>query len=173
MCMRERPTLVEQIGIVSVAVDRPKESIVIITARNYPSTTHIPRRQIRRVDLRDNLRERVALLLDQRGGDAVPRYSAARLAARTRAVSPSSAPETLSKNSSQAALILPPVSTMKGTKLLWSLWQCHCAGHGGPRHAAWAVRVIEGNEPDQRARASFADDPLHGLYSVEEGDLPL
>ncbi len=56
MCMRDRPTLVNQIGIVSVAVDGPKESIVIITPRNYPSTTHIPRRQIRRVDLRDNLR---------------------------------------------------------------------------------------------------------------------
>ncbi len=25
-------------------------------------------------------------------------------------------------------------------------------------------RVAEGNEPDQRARASFADEPLHGLY---------
>ena len=56
MCMRDRPTLVKQIGIFSVAVNRPKQSIVIITARNYPSTTHIPRRKIRRVDLRDNLR---------------------------------------------------------------------------------------------------------------------
>ena len=37
-------------------------------------------------------------------------------------MSPSSAPETLSKKSSPAALILPPVSTMKGTKLLWSLY---------------------------------------------------
>jgi hypothetical protein len=40
--MRDRPTLVKRIGVVSVAADRRKESIVIITARNYPSTTHIP-----------------------------------------------------------------------------------------------------------------------------------
>jgi hypothetical protein len=46
----------QQIGIFSVVVNRPKQSIVIITNRNYPSTTHIPRRKIRRVDLRDNLR---------------------------------------------------------------------------------------------------------------------
>ena len=44
-------------------------------------------------------------------------------------------------------------------------WRCNCSGHGGPRHiSAWVGRVAEGNEPDQRARASFADEPLHGLY---------
>ena len=37
-------------------------------------------------------------------------------------------------------------------------------GHGGPRHSAWAERIVEGNEPDQQARAAFAEDPLHGLY---------
>ena len=43
-------------------------------------------------------------------------------------------------------------------------WRCNCADHGGPRSATWAVRITEGNEPDQRAIASFAEDPLHGLY---------
>ena len=43
-------------------------------------------------------------------------------------------------------------------------WRCNCADHGGPRSASWAVRIAEGNEPDQRAIASFAEDPLHGLY---------
>ena len=42
-------------------------------------------------------------------------------------------------------------------------WRCNCSGHGGPRHSAWAERIAEGNEPDQRARASFTDEPLHGL----------
>ena len=66
------------------------------------------------MDLRDDLRQHVALLPDQRIGDPVQRR------ARAFAVSPSSAPETVSKNFSPAALILPPVSTMKGTKLIWS-----------------------------------------------------
>jgi hypothetical protein len=43
-------------------------------------------------------------------------------------------------------------------------WRGNCSCHGGPRHSAWAERVVEGNEPDQRVGASFADDPLHGLY---------
>ena len=58
MCMRDRPTL-DVVGIFSVAVDGPKDSITIITLRNHPRTTHIPRRQgysSRRVDLNDNLR---------------------------------------------------------------------------------------------------------------------
>jgi hypothetical protein len=56
MCMRDRPSLaIKQIGIISVAVDRPKQIIIVITARSHPSTTHIPHREIRRVDLRDNL----------------------------------------------------------------------------------------------------------------------
>ena len=43
-------------------------------------------------------------------------------------------------------------------------WRCNCTDHGGPRHSAWAERIIEGNEPDQQARTSFAEEPLHGLY---------
>ena len=54
--MRDRPTLVNVVSIFSVAVDGPKDSITIITLRNHPRTTHIPRRQVRRVDLSDNLR---------------------------------------------------------------------------------------------------------------------
>ncbi len=46
MCMRDRPTVVKQIGIVGEVVDGPKEGIVIITPRNYPSTTHIPRPRV-------------------------------------------------------------------------------------------------------------------------------
>ncbi len=42
--------------------------------------------------------------------------------------------------------------------------QCNCTDHGGPRHSAWAERIIESNEPDQQDRASFAEEPLHGLY---------
>ena len=53
--MRDRPTL-DVVGIFSVAVDGPKDSITIMTLRNHPRTTHIPRRQVRRVDLNDNLR---------------------------------------------------------------------------------------------------------------------
>ncbi len=42
------------------------------------------------------------------------------VAARTVAGTPSSAPETVSKNFSPAAMMLPPVLMMKGTKLLSS-----------------------------------------------------
>ena len=43
-------------------------------------------------------------------------------------------------------------------------WRCKCSGHGGRRHSAWAERIVESNESDQQARASFADEPLHRLY---------
>ena len=43
-------------------------------------------------------------------------------------------------------------------------WQCNCTDHGGSRLSAWAERIVEGNEPDQQARPSFAEEPLHGLY---------
>ncbi len=112
MCLRDRPTLaIKQIGIISVVVDRPKQIFVVITARSHPGTIHIPHREIRRVDLRDNLRQHVALLPDQRGGDPVQRRAPGRPDPRGVAL------QTVSKNSSPAALILPPVS-MKGTKLL-------------------------------------------------------
>ncbi len=41
--------LVNVVGIFSVAVDGPKDSITVITLRNHPRTTHTPRRQVRRV----------------------------------------------------------------------------------------------------------------------------
>jgi hypothetical protein len=44
-----------QIGIISVVVGRPK-IFMVVTAHRHPSTTHIPHREIGRVDLRDDLR---------------------------------------------------------------------------------------------------------------------
>ena len=63
-----------------------------------------------RVDLLDNLRQRVDLLLDQRGDGPTQRRAPARPHLRGVCLPPSSAlPQTLlSKNSSPAALILPP-----------------------------------------------------------------
>ncbi len=61
MCMRDRPTLVKQIGVVGVAVDGPKESIVIITPRNYPSTTHTGVHVYLHVYVRTCVRTRVVL----------------------------------------------------------------------------------------------------------------
>ena len=61
-------------------------------------------------------------------------------------MSASSAPETLSKNSSPAALILPPVSTMKGTKLFWSPYFAYlmvlytAAARPGVTSAPFAIR---------------------------------
>ena len=43
-------------------------------------------------------------------------------------------------------------------------WRCNCTGQGGPRHGTWTERIVEGNVDDQQARASFAEEPLHGLY---------
>jgi hypothetical protein len=68
------------------------------------------------VDLRDNLRQHVALLPDQRGGDPAQRRASARPNLRGVPLQRSGT------FSSPAVLILPPVSTMKGTKLLWSLY---------------------------------------------------
>ena len=60
--MRDRPTLAKQIGILSVVVGRPEQMILVVTAHNHPSTTHIPHREIGRVDLRSDLRQHVPLL---------------------------------------------------------------------------------------------------------------
>jgi hypothetical protein len=59
MCMmRDRPTLaIKQIDILSVVVARPKQIFIVVTAPSHPSTTHIPHREIGRVDLRDDLRQ--------------------------------------------------------------------------------------------------------------------
>ena len=38
-------------------VARPKQIFIVVTAPSHPSTTHIPHREIGRVDLRDDLRQ--------------------------------------------------------------------------------------------------------------------
>jgi hypothetical protein len=79
---RARPILVRnQIGIINaVVVDRPKHirHIIVIAACNHLLSTHIPHREIRRVGLRDNLRQLVTLMLNQRGGDPTQRHAPAR-----------------------------------------------------------------------------------------------
>ena len=111
--------------------------ILVVTAHNHPSsTTHIPHREIGRVDLRDDLRQHVALLPDQRGGDPEQR---AWPTGPARCRPP--ARETVSKNFSPTALILPPVSTTKGTKLLWSLYFATLMSlyNAAARPGVWAV----------------------------------
>ena len=99
MCMRDRPTLAKQIGILSVVVGRPEQMILVVTAHNHPSTTHIPHREIGRVDLRSDLRQHVPLLPDQRVGDPIQRRAPGRPDLRGVALQ-----ETVSTNSSPAAL---------------------------------------------------------------------
>ena len=76
MCVRGRPILVgNQIGI--ILMDIPKHISIVIAARNHLLST--PHREIsRRVDLRYNLRQHVALLPDL-ASTAVTARSAARL----------------------------------------------------------------------------------------------
>jgi hypothetical protein len=58
MCMRDRPTLaMKQIAILSVVVGRPEQILLVVTAHSHPSTTHIPHREIGRVDLHSDLRQ--------------------------------------------------------------------------------------------------------------------
>jgi hypothetical protein len=63
------------------ATGRPKQIFFsVVTARSHPSTTHnIPHREIGRVDLRDDLRQRVALLPSQRVGDPTQRRAPGRV----------------------------------------------------------------------------------------------
>ncbi len=86
-------------------------------------------------------------------------------------MSPSSAPETVSKKSSPAALILPPVSTMKGTKLLWSphfatLMSLYTAA---ARPGVWAVPIASRRGvPGHTADAVVAVGHPHPPASVVE-----
>jgi hypothetical protein len=69
MCRRDRPTSsVKQIGILLsvIVVGRPEQIIlVVVTAHSHhPSTTHVPHREIGRVDLHRDLRQHVPLLPD-------------------------------------------------------------------------------------------------------------
>ncbi len=91
--------------------------MVAVATSDHPCTRTL-HREVGRVDLCDNLRQHVALLPDQRGGDPAQRCASAR--PNLRGVRPQCSGDL--KNSNPAVLILPPVSTMKGTKLLWSLY---------------------------------------------------
>jgi hypothetical protein len=107
-------------------VDRPHHVVVIVVATSNQ-------------DLLGNLRQQVALLLDQRGDGPTQRRAPARSHLRE---SPSSAP---SKNSSPVALIRPPVSTTKGTKLLWPLDFAVLMNDGAAaRLGVWSVPIESG-----------------------------
>ncbi len=68
MCRRDRPILAtREIGLLSV--------VLVVTAHNHPSTTHIPHREIGCVDLRSDLRQLVPLLPD---GDPIQRRAPGR-----------------------------------------------------------------------------------------------
>jgi hypothetical protein len=43
-------------------------------------------------------------------------------------------------------------------------WRCNCSAQAGPTQRTWAERTNEPNEADAVERASFASQPLHGLY---------
>jgi hypothetical protein len=73
-----RPILARnQIGVINAVVDMPKH-ITMVSTSPPPLGTHIPHRKFRRVDLRDNLRQHVALLPDQHGDDPTQRRAPAR-----------------------------------------------------------------------------------------------
>ena len=78
MCKRDRPTLVtssRKNGILLRAV--PRQAYALDNHR-LTLTTNIPHRAIGRMDLRDDLRQHVALLSDQRIGDPVQRRAPGR-----------------------------------------------------------------------------------------------
>jgi hypothetical protein len=76
-------------------------------------------------------------------------------------VSPSRAPETLLMSKNSAALILPPVSTMKRTKLLWSLYFAALMS----LYTAAAARLLRGAFLEQAPRAARA----HHAYVHQPG----
>ncbi len=101
MCMRDRPTLaIKQIGILSVVVGRPGQIIVIVTAQSHPRTTHIPHCEIGAWIS--------AMICASMYPCCLTNASATPYSAEHLATGPSRCrPETVSRNSSPAALILP------------------------------------------------------------------